>query len=716
MARKRARKSDPAPAADAPPSSRAARSGGRRWTRVSGEGPEFTPIGEVRDLPHRPFELVSEHTPTGDQPAAIERLSEYLRAGAPAATLLGVTGSGKTFTVAHTIARLNRPTLILAHNKTLATQLFQELRGFFPRNAVEYFVSYYDYYQPEAYIPSSDVYIEKDATINERLDKLRHSATRSLLTRRDVVIVASVSCIYGLGSPESYFGMKLGVRRGETRDRDQLLRALTAIQYRRNDMDFRRGTFRSRGDVIDVVPAHEDARAVRIELFGDEVERISEFDPLTGEVLGELESVEVYPKSHYVTPEAMLERALGTIGEELIERLKELKGAGKLVEAQRLEQRTMYDLELLREVGTCNGIENYSRHLTGRAPGEAPPTLLDYLPDDALLVIDESHASIPQVVGMYRGDRSRKETLVEYGFRLPSALDNRPLRFDEFEAKGLQRLFVSATPSEYELKRSEGRVVEQIVRPTGLLDPQIEVRPTKGQVHDLQAEIAARAKKGERVLVTTLTKRMAEDLTEFLLDEGIRAKYMHSDIDTIERSEIIAALRAGEFDALVGINLLREGLDLPEVSLVAVLDADKEGFLRNRTSLIQTCGRAARNLHGNVIFYADKETDSIRETVAETRRRRAIQEAYNTEHGITPRSIQKARRDGLSALFELDMVDVVAQTKKEKLARVEGSAKLESALDDLRKEMIAAAEALEFERAAELRDRIFELERASLGL
>ena len=678
--------------------------------------PVFEPIGDVLDLPSRPFELVTDFVPTGDQPRAIEGLFAHLQAGAPAATLLGVTGSGKTYTVANLIARLGRPTLILAHNKTLATQLFQELRGFFPRNAVEYFVSYYDYYQPEAYIPSSDVYIEKDATINERLDKLRHSATRSLLTRRDVIIVASVSCIYGLGSPEAYFGMKLALRKGERRDRDQILRALTTIQYRRNDMDFRRGSFRARGDVIDVVPAHEDARAVRVELFGDEIDRISEFDPLTGEVLGELDAVEVYPKSHYVTPEAMLERAQTTIAEELVTRLGELRAAGRLVEAQRLEQRTLYDLELLREVGHCNGIENYSRHLTGRAPGEPPPTLLDYLPSDALLVVDESHASIPQVVGMYRGDRSRKETLVEFGFRLPSALDNRPLRFDEFEAKRLQVLFVSATPAEYELQRSEGRVLEQIVRPTGLLDPEIEVRPTKGQVHDLKAEVLARAKQDERVLVTTLTKRMAEDLTEFLLDEGVRAKYMHADIDTIERSEIIAALRAGEFDVLVGINLLREGLDLPEVSLVAVLDADKEGFLRNRTSLIQVCGRAARNLNGRVIFYADRETDSILATLGETRRRREIQAAWNQAHGITPRTIHKARREGLSALFELDQVDLPAQALREQRARGVAPGELERTLQALRDEMLAAAEALEFERAAELRDRLLELERGSLGL
>ncbi|MCO5165045.1 MAG: excinuclease ABC subunit UvrB [Planctomycetes bacterium] len=673
------------------------------------------PIGNVAEIDARPFELETAFTPTGDQPRAIDGLCEHVRAGAPGTTLLGVTGSGKTFTVANVIARLGRPTLILAHNKTLATQLFQELRQLFPRNAVEYFVSYYDYYQPEAYIPSSDVYIEKDATINERLDRLRHRATRALLTRRDVVIVASVSCIYGLGSPEAYYGMKLSLQRGESRDRDDILRALTAIQYRRNDIDFRRGTFRARGDVIDIVPAHEDALAVRIELFGDELERLTEIDPLTGEVKGELERVDIYPKSHYVTPEDMLKRAQETIEEELRERLGWLRGHGKLVEAQRLEQRTRYDLELLREVGHCNGIENYSRHLTGRAPGEPPPTLLDYLPPDALLVIDESHVSIPQVIGMYRGDRSRKETLVEFGFRLPSALDNRPLRFEEFEGLGLQRLYVSATPAAYELERSQGRVCEQIVRPTGLLDPEIEVRPTLDQVHDLKAEVEARAARGERVLVTTLTKRMAEDLTEYYLDAGLRAKYMHSDIDTIERSQMIAALRRGEFDALVGINLLREGLDIPEVSLVAVLDADKEGFLRNRTSLIQTCGRAARNVHGRVIFYADKETDSIRETIAETRRRRERQEAYNQEHGITPRSVEKGFHEGLGDIVDRDYLepeDLVRQAEDAKLAEED----LRTNVDELRRDMLAAAEALDFEKAAALRDRVFELEARALGL
>jgi excinuclease ABC subunit B len=685
-----------------------------RWQPASTRrDPE--PIGNVAEIEAKPFDLVTQFSPTGDQPRAIEGIVEHVRQGAPGVTLLGVTGSGKTFTMANVIARLGRPTLILAHNKTLATQLFQELRKLFPNNAVEYFVSYYDYYQPEAYIPSSDVYIEKDATINERLDRLRHRATRSLLTRRDVIIVASVSCIYGLGSPESYYGMKLSLARGESRDRDDILRALTAIQYRRNDIDFQRGTFRARGDVIDIVPAHEDALAVRIELFGDEVERLTEIDPLTGEVKGELERVDIYPKSHYVTPEDMLKRAQETIELELGERLTALRGAGKLVEAQRLEQRTRYDLELLREVGTCNGIENYSRHLTGRTSGEPPPTLLDYLPPDALLVIDESHVSIPQVIGMYRGDRSRKETLVEFGFRLPSALDNRPLRFEEFEVLGLQRVYVSATPAPYELERSAGRVCEQIVRPTGLLDPEIEVRKTLDQVHDLKAEIEARAKKNERVLVTTLTKRMAEDLTEYYLDAGIRAKYMHSDIDTIERSQVIAALRKGEFDVLVGINLLREGLDIPEVSLVAVLDADKEGFLRNRTSLIQTCGRAARNLHGAVIFYADRETDSIREALAETKRRREIQQRYNAEHGITPRSIEKALQEGLDDIFQRDYLepeDLLRQAEDANLAEED----LRTNVDELRREMLSAAEALDFEAAARLRDRIFELESRALGL
>ena len=673
------------------------------------------PVGNVVELEDRPFELVSDFTPTGDQPAAIEGLCEFVSEGHQHSTLLGVTGSGKTFTMASTIARLNRPTLVLAHNKTLATQLFQELRGFFPHNAVEYFVSYYDYYQPEAYIPSTDLYIEKDATMNERLDRLRHRATRSLLTRRDVIIVSSVSCIYGLGSPESYYGMKVELTKGEIRERDDILRALVAIQYKRNEVDFHRGTFRVRGDVIDVVPAHEDARAVRIELFGDEVDALTEIDPLTGEILSEVERVAIYPKSHYVTPEEQLEKAIVTIEEELEATLPELRNKGRLLEAQRLEQRTRYDLEFLREVGTCKGIENYSRHLTGRDPGAPPPTLLDYLAKDALLVVDESHAMLPQVRGMYRGDRARKETLVDFGFRLPSALDNRPLRYDEFEAIPLQRVYVSATPAEYELELSQDRVVEQIVRPTGLIDPEIELRPTGNQVHDLMEEVKVRAEKGERVLVTTLTKRMAEDLTEYYLDAGLKAKYMHADIDTLERSELIAALRQGVFDCLVGINLLREGLDLPEVSLVAVLDADKEGFLRNRTSLIQICGRAARNVNGQVIFYADTETDSIKAALEETKRRRKKQLAYNEEHGITPKTIVKAQHEALAAIYESDYVDPSELAEKAKaMAAAESTLKQDAV--SLRKEMLAAAEALDFEKAAALRDQLFELEGQALGI
>ncbi|MBL4844969.1 MAG: excinuclease ABC subunit UvrB [Planctomycetes bacterium] len=677
--------------------------------------PEVEPVGNVVEVESRPFELVTDFEPAGHQPAAIAGLVEHIQAGAEHCTLLGVTGSGKTFTIAHTIAALGRPALVLAHNKTLATQLFQELRALFPKNAVEYFVSYYDYYQPEAYIPSSDLYIEKDATQNERLDRLRHRATRSLLTRRDVIIVSSVSCIYGLGSPESYYGMKVALKRGEIREREEILRGLVAIQYKRNEVDFRRGTFRVRGDVIDVVPAHEEALAVRIELFGDEVDAIYEIDPLTGEIKRHLEELEIFPKSHYVTPEALLEKAIVTIEAELTERIMELRNQNKLLEAQRIEQRVRYDLELMEEIGTCKGIENYSRHLTGRKEGQPPPTLLDYLARDALLIVDESHAMLPQVRGMYRGDRARKENLVDYGFRLTSALDNRPLRFDEFEAIPLQRIYVSATPTDYELERSEGRVLEQIVRPTGLLDPEIEVRPTAHQVHDLLDEIKARAARSERVLVTTLTKRMAEDLSDYYLDAGLKTKYMHADIDTLERSELIAGLRRGEFDCLVGINLLREGLDLPEVSLVAVLDADKEGFLRNRTSLIQICGRAARNVNGQVIFYADKETDSIRAALDETRRRRKIQEAYNTEHGITPTTIVKAQHAGLNAIYESDYVDAEEVARSEAIKRdAEGTLRADAA--DLRRQMLAAAEALDFETAAALRDRLLSLEDEALGL
>jgi excinuclease ABC subunit B len=665
--------------------------------------------------PQAEFKLRSDWKPAGDQPKAIEGLVEFLRSGADAQTLLGVTGSGKTFTIANVIQQIQKPTLIMAHNKTLATQLFQELREFFPENAVEYFVSYYDYYQPEAYVPSTDVYIEKDATMNERLDRLRHRATRSLLTRRDVIIVASVSCIYGLGSPEAYLGLRVSIKKGQTVERDELLRALAQIQYKRNDIDFKRGTFRARGDVLDVIPAHEDARALRVELFGDEVDRITEIDPLTGEVLGELDQADVYPKSHYVTPKDLLERALVTIDEELVERLRELRNARKLVEAQRLEQRTRYDLELLKEVGACAGIENYSRHLRAGVPGEPPPTLLDYFPDDSLIILDESHQTVPQLNGMYRGDRSRKEVLVNYGFRLPSALDNRPLRFDEFESYTRPLVFVSATPSAYERTRSQERIVQQVVRPTGLMDPEIEVRPTKDQVHDLKAEVEARAAKGERTLVTTLTKRMAEDLAEYYLDAGIKCKYMHSDIDTIERADIIKALREGQFDCLVGINLLREGLDIPEVSLVGVLDADKEGFLRNETALIQTCGRAARNVNGRVIFYADTITKSIQAALDETKRRRAIQAEYNKKHKITPRTIEKRLQDALSDIYAKDYVDLDEVQRKERASKaLEGA--LEDQITKLRQEMLDAAARLDFERAAELRDTIRDLENRALGL
>src|SRR5438876_7211827 len=590
------------------------------------------------------FELVSAFEPRGDQPAALGELVEGVRRGDAHQVLLGVTGSGKTFTIASMLARINRPALVLAHNKTLAAQLYQEFRSFFPKNAVEYFVSYYDYYQPEAYVPQSDTYIDKEAIINDEIDRLRLSATRSLFERRDVIIVASVSCIYGLGSPESYYGMLLFVRQGEALDRRDLLSKLVDARYDRNDFDLRRGTFRVRGDVIEIVPAYEET-GIRIELFGDEVESIVSFDPLTGKTLGRLAQVAIYPSSHYVTPQPKLQDALKTIEAELIEEKAKLEGQGKLLEAQRLFQRTMFDLEMLREVGHCHGIENYSRHLSGRRPGEPPPTLLDYLPKDALMIIDESHQSVPQVRGMYHGDRQRKTTLVEYGFRLPSALDNRPLNFEEFEQRLGQVVYVSATPGPYELQKAGGVVVEQVIRPTGLMDPVVHVRPVQGQVDDLLAEIRIRAARNERVLVTTLTKRMAEDLTEYYHDLGVRVRYLHSDIETLERVRILRDLRKGEFDVLVGINLLREGLDLPEVSLVAILDADKEGFLRSGGSLIQTIGRAARHVEGHVIMYADTVTDSMKRAIGETDRRRRIQTEFNEAHGISPVGIQKAIRD-----------------------------------------------------------------------
>ncbi|MGD8894555.1 MAG: excinuclease ABC subunit UvrB [Acidobacteriota bacterium] len=660
------------------------------------------------------FELVSDFEPKGDQPQAIDELESGIRRGDRHQVLLGVTGSGKTFTVASVIAALNRPTLVLAHNKTLAAQLYQEFKTFFPGNAVEYFVSYYDYYQPEAYVPQSDTYIEKEATINDEIDRLRLSATRSLFERRDVVIVASVSCIYGLGSPEAYYGMLLLARQGDTLDRRDLLARLVEARYDRNDYELRRGTFRVRGDVVEIVPAYEES-GIRIELFGDEVERISAFDPLTGRTTGRLAQVAIYPSSHYVTPQPRLADAIKTIEAELLEEKPRLEEQGKLLEAQRLYQRTMFDLEMLRETGHCHGIENYSRHLSGRAPGEPPPTLLDYLPKDALMVVDESHQSIPQVRGMYHGDQQRKRTLVEYGFRLPSALDNRPLSFDEFEARVGQVLYVSATPGPYELQKSGGVVVEQVIRPTGLMDPQIEVRPVQGQVDDLLAEIRVRTGKEQRVLVTTLTKRMAEDLTEYYHDLGVRVRYLHSDVETLERVRILRDLRKGEFDVLVGINLLREGLDLPEVSLVAILDADKEGFLRSGGSLIQTMGRAARNVEGMAILYADKVTDSMKLAIGETTRRRSLQEAFNREHEITPASIRKNIGELLSSVYEHDYASI-PEVEEEPADRYRSLEEITAEVKALEKQMREAAKALEFEKAAELRDRARGLRAREFGL
>jgi excinuclease ABC subunit B len=659
------------------------------------------------------FRLVCDYQPRGDQPEAIAQLTDGVRTGESHQVLLGVTGSGKTFTMANVIVAVERPTLIIAHNKTLAAQLYNEFKQFFPNNAVEYFVSYYDYYQPEAYIPQTDTYIEKDALINDNIDKLRHSATRSLLERRDVVIVASVSCIYGLGSPDVYYGMVLLLEEGGASPRDAMLRKLVEIQYQRNDLDLHRGTFRARGDVVEIFPAYDDF-AIRVELFGDEVESIVQFDPLTGEKRQRLHRVPIYPANHYVTPQDRLERAFAAIQAELEVRLQELHAANKLLEAQRLRQRTLFDLEMMREIGTCKGIENYSRHLSGREAGEAPPTLMDYLPKDALVIIDESHQTLPQLRGMYRGDRSRKETLVEYGFRLPSALDNRPLTFAEFERCVNQVLYVSATPSVYELERAAGRVAEQIIRPTGLIDPEILVRPTAGQIDDLIHEIRGRAARTQRVLVTTLTKRMAEELTDYLSDAGIRVRYLHSDIDTLQRNEIIRDLRLGKFDVLVGINLLREGLDIPEVSLVAILDADKEGFLRSAGSLIQTAGRAARNVEGQVIFYADVMTASMRQAIGETSRRRQRQLAYNQEHGITPESVKKGIQDVLASIYERDYYTV--PSLDDRTAEYIPREEIPALVTRLDKEMRAAAKGLEFEKAAELRDRIADLERRRLGI
>ncbi len=659
------------------------------------------------------FRLVTEFEPKGDQPKAIEQLCRWLREGARHMVLLGVTGSGKTFTMANVISRLNRPALIISHNKALAAQLYGEFKQLFPENAVEFFVSYYDYYQPEAYIPETDTYIEKDTLINEEIDKLRHSATRSLLERRDVIIVASVSCIYGLGSPEDYASMKLPLKRGMKIRRSDILSYLVEILYQRNDYDFFRGTFRVRGDIIEVFPAHEEERALRIELWEDEILSLKEFDPLSGKVIGELESYTVYPASHYVTPRERLLLAIEGIKEELRERVRELREQGKLLEAQRLEQRTMFDIEMLLEVGYCKGIENYSRHLTGRLPGEPPPTLLDYLHEDTIIFIDESHVTIPQLQGMYYGDRSRKETLVEYGFRLPSALDNRPLKFEEFEERIGQVVYVSATPGDYELEKAQGRVAEQIIRPTGLMDPEVEVRPARAQVEDLYWEIKKRAERGERVLVTTLTKRMAEDLTDYYRERGLRVRYMHAEVDTLERIEILRDLRLGKFDCLIGINLLREGLDLPEVSLVAILDADKEGFLRSERALIQTFGRAARNANGKVILYADTITRSMASAIRETERRRRIQAEYNRTHGITPETIRKGIHDILSSIYEMDYPKIPEMGEDEEVYLSDHEA-LKGRIEELRRMMKEAASRLEFERAAELRDRIRELERRLL--
>jgi len=657
------------------------------------------------------FDLITDLSPCGDQSRAIEDLSRGIKKGLDHMVLLGVTGSGKTFTMANVIASVQKPTLVIAPNKTLAAQLYGELKNFFRRNAVEYFVSYYDYYQPEAYIPQSDTYIQKDAHINEQIDKMRHSATRSLLDRDDVIIVASVSCIYGLGSPEAYHNMLLYAEEGAELSREDAVKKLVEIHYERGEMDFYRGRFRVRGDVLDIYPVHEEDRAVRISFFGDVVESIQEIDPLTGKRVGPLRRVTIYPATHYVTTVDIRERAIRQINEELAERIEYYRSAGKFLEAQRIEERTRFDLEMMMEIGYCHGIENYSRHLTGRGPGEPPPTLLDYFPKDYLVIIDESHITIPQLYGMYRGDRSRKETLVHYGFRLPSALDNRPLRFEEFASKVKQIVYVSATPGPYELGKSK-LITEQIIRPTGLVDPEIKVRPAKNQVDDLLGWIRERVRQNERILVTTLTKRMAEDLTEYYADLGVKVRYMHSDIKTIERMAIIRDLRLGVFDVLVGINLLREGLDIPEVSLVAILDADKEGFLRSERSLIQTCGRAARNVHGTVLLYGDEVTESMRRAMEESERRRQLQMEYNEERHITPESIQKQIDDVLGSAYEADYVTVPVLA--EEAATYMTPESLEKMIKDLTAKMKEAAKRLEFENAARLRDRIKALEKKEL--
>ena len=647
------------------------------------------------------FKLHSQFEPTGDQPQAIDYLSNGIKNGEKFQTLLGVTGSGKTFTMANIIKEVQRPTLVLAHNKTLAGQLYSEFKEFFPENAVEYFVSYYDYYQPEAYVPSSDTYIEKDASINDEIDKLRHSATASLFETRDVIVVASVSCIYGLGDPIDYENMIISLRPGMQKERNELLKKLVSLQYTRNELDFKRGTFRAKGDVVEIYPSDESETAVRVSFWGDEIEKIDAINPLTGKVEGNRMHVMIFPNSHYVTTEDKMERAIGTIQEELQERIKFFKDNGKLIEAQRIEERTNFDLEMMRETGFCQGIENYSRHISGRDPGSAPFTLFDYFPKDFLLLVDESHATIPQVRAMYNGDRARKESLVNYGFRLPSAFDNRPLKFQEFEQRINQAIFFSATPADYEKEHSKNRVAEQIIRPTGLLDPKIDVKPVENQVDDLINEIHIRVEKEERVLVTTLTKKMAEDLTKYLTNLDIKVRYMHSDIKALERMEIIRDLRLGKFDVLVGINLLREGLDIPEVSLVAILDADKEGFLRSERSLIQTIGRAARNTEGKVIMYADELTDSMDKAISETNRRRKIQEQYNKDHNIKPQTIKKEIRETIKATYQ------VAEYSED--YELEENETVEQAIDRLTKEMIKYADNLEFEKAAEIRDRISEL-------
>ncbi len=651
------------------------------------------------------FELVSKYSPQGDQPEAIRQLVEGIREGKKHQTLLGATGTGKTFTISNVIKEINKPTLVIAHNKTLAGQLYSEFKEFFPNNAVEYFVSYYDYYQPEAYVPSTDTFIEKDASINDEIDKLRHSATSSLFERKDVIIIASVSCIYGLGSPEEYRELVLSLRTGMEIERNQLLHRLVDIQYERNDINFQRGTFRVRGDVVEIFPASKDEHCLRVEFFGDEIDRIREVDALTGEIIGEREHVAIFPASHFVTREEKMRVAIENIEQELEERLKELRENDKLLEAQRLEQRTRYDLEMMREMGFCSGIENYSRHLTLRPPGSTPYTLLDYFPKDFLMVIDESHVTLPQVRGMYNGDQARKQVLVDHGFRLPSAMDNRPLKFDEFEDHINQIIYVSATPGPYEIEHTP-KMVEQIIRPTGLLDPIIDVRPIEGQIDDLIGEIQERVKRNERVLVTTLTKKMSEDLTDYLKEIGIKVQYLHSEVKTLERIEIIRELRLGKYDVLVGINLLREGLDIPEVSLVTILDADKEGFLRSERSLIQTIGRAARNANGHVIMYADRITNSMELAINETKRRREIQEEYNRKHGITPMTIQKDIRDAIRATIAAEETEEYTATQK--LGKLNKKER-EKVISDMEKEMKEAAKALNFERAAELRDLILEL-------